>query len=87
MKASYYERRASECRTRAALLAVLGAGLLAAVFAFAAHAAALAAIGSGVIFAWVLFAAAVQAQDAARYEDRGVIHQHLRRRDGRQSSH
>ena len=87
MKASYYQRRASECRTRAGLLAGLATVLFSAVLAFAMHAAALAAIGSGMLLAWVLFAAAVQTQDAARYEDREVVREYLRRRKGQRSSY
>ena len=87
MKDSYYRRRASECRMRAATLAGLAMVLLTAVFAFAIHAAASAAIGCGMLFTWVLFAAAIQTQDAARYEDRGVIHESLHRRNGRHASH
>jgi Flp pilus assembly protein TadB len=86
VKSSYYERRASDCRTRAMLLAVLSTVLFAAVFAVAIHGAPLMAIGAAVLFVQILFAAAMKTQDAARYEDRQVIREHLRRRRERRES-
>ena len=86
MKPSYYERRASDCRTRAMLLAILSAGLLAAVIAFAVHRAPVMAITSAMLFVWVIFAAAMKTQDAARYEDRQAIREYLRRRRERRAA-
>ena len=85
MKASYYERRASDCRSRAVGLGVLSTGLLAAVIAFAIHRAPGMAITSAMLFVWVLFAAATKTQDAARYEDRQAIRNSLRRRRERRA--
>jgi hypothetical protein len=86
VKLSYYERRANDCRTRSVLLAVLATVLLAAVFAFAIHRAPVMSITSAMLFVWVLFAAAVKTQDAARYEDRQVIREYLRRRKERRET-
>ena len=80
MKPTYYERRASDCRTRAVLLAVVAVALLVGVIAFAIHHAPVKAIASAMLFVWVLFAAAMKTQDAARYEDRQAIREHLRHR-------
>ncbi|MCW1885595.1 hypothetical protein OKA04_12725 [Luteolibacter flavescens] len=86
MSAADHERRAGECRTRAALLAILSTVLLAAVFAFAIHQAPALAIGAAMAFVWGLFAAATQMKDAARHEDEHVVLEHLRRQRERRES-